>query len=61
MVEEVQGRGVGGGVGGGGWDGWGRLVATVPESKVLGDGYLGSPSGSREVNKEISLVSFLAF
>ena len=46
---------------GGRWDGWGGLVANVPESKVLGDGYLGSSLGSREVNKEITHVSFLAF
>ena len=36
-------------------------MANVPESKVLGDGYLGSSLGSREVNKEIAHVSFLAF
>lgn len=44
LVEEVRVGGWGGGTGWG-WDGWGRLVATVPESKGLGDGYLGSPLG----------------
>ena len=38
-ADRIGGGGAGrGGELGGGWDGWGRLVATVPESKVLGDG-----------------------